>query len=58
MTNARLKPPIDGDRTQAREKLKICEICGEIFDLADPAQRAHHARPEHEPLLLPRHHKV
>ena len=34
-----------------RERLKICDHCGEIFDHNEPAQREHHLQADHKPLL-------
>jgi hypothetical protein len=33
------------------ERLTVCPVCGEIFDASDDTQAAHHAMPDHRPLL-------
>lgn len=34
-----------------RERLKICPVCGQIFDELQAEQAAHHDTQPHEPLL-------
>jgi hypothetical protein len=30
----------------------FCQVCGQIFDISNPAQRHHHASAKHDPLLV------
>ena len=37
-----------------QESLKICKVCGEIFDANIEVEAIHHRQGEHAPLLPPR----
>jgi hypothetical protein len=36
-----------------QERLNICTVCGEIYDVDAPVEAAHHRQAEHAALLLP-----
>ncbi len=33
------------------ERFSVCGVCGQIFDVRDATQAAHHGGDDHEPLL-------